>query len=177
MKIFTADQHFGHEAIIEICDRPFKSAEGMDNALIKRYCEVVSDDDVVYMLGDFLYWGRSRKPYFEHIFERLPGRKHLIIGNHDRLLPRDYLEAGFYSVHTHLEIEIEGIGPVALVHDPVLSELNRSALFLCGHAHTLFTHIRNVVNVGVDVWDYMPVTEDQLIAYAAPMGWLDDRGK
>lgn len=34
---FTSDTHFGHEAIIRHCGRPFASVAEMDEALIARW--------------------------------------------------------------------------------------------------------------------------------------------
>ena len=39
---FTADPHFGHTNIIRYENRPFDSAEEMDQELIRRWNETVS---------------------------------------------------------------------------------------------------------------------------------------
>ena len=52
MIYFIADPHFGHENILKLCDRPFSSVEEMDELLIRRWNETVSDEDTVYLLGD-----------------------------------------------------------------------------------------------------------------------------
>ena len=50
---FIADTHFNHEQIINICKRPFKSVEEMNNSLIERWNDTVRDCDRVWVLGDF----------------------------------------------------------------------------------------------------------------------------
>lgn len=52
MIYFTADTHFGHCNVIRFCDRPFASAEEMDEAMIQNWNERVTGNDTVYILGD-----------------------------------------------------------------------------------------------------------------------------
>jgi calcineurin-like phosphoesterase family protein len=49
---YIADLHFGHWNIVRYDNRPFESIEEMDNALIRNWNNVVSDEDTVYILGD-----------------------------------------------------------------------------------------------------------------------------
>ena len=38
MKFFAiADMHFGHEAVIRYCNRPYQTVQEMDEDLIKRW--------------------------------------------------------------------------------------------------------------------------------------------
>lgn len=54
MKTFViADPHFGHKNIIRYCNRLFKSVAEMDKALIDNWNKTVSNDDFVWVLGDF----------------------------------------------------------------------------------------------------------------------------
>lgn len=158
MKWFTADQHFGHEKIIQMCERPFKNATLMQKQLIKRHNEVVQDGDDVYMLGDFSTLTASHIGTIQQILSKLKGRKHLILGNHDIRNPITLQEAGFYSVHyPYLEVE-----EFICVHDPALSQTDRKHRFLCGHIHNLFEQQLNCFNVGVDVRNYRPISIEEI---------------
>lgn len=42
-----ADTHFSHENIIKYCNRPFRTVEEMNNALVKNWNNNVSKNDVV----------------------------------------------------------------------------------------------------------------------------------
>jgi len=95
---------------------------------------------------------KHRKSELINITRRLNGRKHLIYGNHDYFLPIEYIRAGFWSAHTHLEVE-----GMICVHDPCFAVTDPLTTFLCGHVHTLFKYVSNCVNVGVDQWNYTPV--------------------
>lgn len=154
---FTADWHLCHDNIIKYCDRPFKNAKEMDRTIVKNYCEMVSNSDVVFFVGDLSMRRRQYLEWFIKLFRKLPGVKHLILGNHDYLHPFDYIEVGFTSVHTSLEV-----GDFILVHDPAVATVDRSRKFICGHVHGLFKLQGNALNVGVDVWDFKPVTLAQV---------------
>ena len=157
MRWFTSDQHFFHENIIKYTGRPFSSARRMNLELIRRYCEKVQPEDIVFMLGDFTMAGVNFKPSVAQIVDQLPGTKILILGNHDSFKPFEYVEMGFQSVHTALDI-----GEFVLAHDPATSIVRQDKKWLCGHVHNLFLKQKNVVNVGVDVWDYYPVSIEEV---------------
>ena len=146
MIYFSADHHFGHEAIIEYCNRPFKNVAVMDKALIKNHNAIVADSDDVFFVGDFSLKTAIHKDYLRQIIGKLNGKKHLILGNHDKLNPFDYVEFGFLDVHTSLVVD-----DIVVVHDPACSCIDRSKLFVCGHVHDLFVMCLNVINVSVEV--------------------------
>lgn len=50
MIYYTGDQHFGHSNIIRFCNRPFVTVAEMDEALIKNWNNVVSNDDMIIFL-------------------------------------------------------------------------------------------------------------------------------
>ena len=53
MTYFTADTHFGHQNVIRFCDRPWQTAEEMDEAMIERWNDRVRNNDTIYILKEF----------------------------------------------------------------------------------------------------------------------------
>ena len=162
MIYFTADHHFGHDGIIEYEARPFHNVRDMDKKLIRFHNEVVNEEDITYFLGDLSLKGPMYKDYYHSILSKMNGFKVLILGNHDTLKPFDYVELGFVSVHTMQRITYNETR-YNLVHDPAVSIIDKTTTFLHGHLHSLFKQVKNCINVGVDIWDYKPVSILQII--------------
>ena len=80
------------------------------------------------------------------------------MGNHDIKDATFYSDIGFMSVH----YPYFKVNDFICVHDPALSQVDRDKIFLCGHIHDLFKTQKNCINVGVDVWDFKPVSETEL---------------
>jgi calcineurin-like phosphoesterase family protein len=158
MIYFTADYHLGHTAIIDSCDRPFKSVQQMDKVIILNHNSVVHLNDDVYLIGDLSLATKTHRGTLEQYIHNLNGRIHLIVGNHDI---RDCVflhEIGIYSIHyPYLEVE-----EFICIHDPAASCTDRSRTFLHGHIHTLFSRYKNCVNVGVDVNNFTPVSIESI---------------
>lgn len=77
---FSSDHHFGHERIIELCDRPFRDVAHMNEEIIERHNAVVEPEDLVYFLGDVALGKRVETL---PLVARMNGRKVLVAGNHD----------------------------------------------------------------------------------------------
>jgi calcineurin-like phosphoesterase family protein len=87
---FVSDTHFSHRNIVKFC--PQRQVEfGVDlndpdmlqkhdDALIRRWNMTVGKHDTVYILGDLSF---APVEETKKILEKLHGKKHLIIGNHD----------------------------------------------------------------------------------------------
>ena len=159
MKRFvTADPHFGNDAIIQHCNRPFKNASHMDKQLIRNFNSVVSNDDDLYIVGDVSLRTSQYRHYYEMLFQKLNGRIHIIAGNHEVRNFNLYAETGAMSFH-HPYLEVEEF---VLCHDPALSVVDRNRIFLVGHIHDLFKVQKNCINVGVDVHDYKPISFEEV---------------
>lgn len=165
MIFYTADLHFGYPPILHDTARPFSSVEEMDEALIEGWNRRVSSTDTVYVVGDFSY-NNGHAPI--QYLSRLRGNICLIRGNHDtgwddaeRVL--DYCR----SVKDFLEIDDQGTH-VILCHYPILHE--KGGYMVHGHIHnqrnhafTLLQQLPKVLNAGVDINFFRPVTLPELI--------------
>lgn len=113
MNYFTSDLHLGHRNIIRLCNRPFATIEEMDETLIRNWNAKVTNGDTVYILGDLLF--RNEKPAEEYL-KQLKGKKHPIIGNHDRdWVKKCNLEDFFESVN-NLHFISDGKRQMTLCH-------------------------------------------------------------
>ncbi len=188
---FTSDQHFGHANIIGFCERPFTDVDEMNTEIARRWTEVVQPDDTVYVLGDYAM-GRINETLA--ITRQLPGRKILLAGNHDRCFvdssnPRLtwiglYIEAGFAEIHQGtILVDVDG-RTVRACHFPHLDTdaeyspdrrdkfakhrpIDDGDWLLHGHVHEKWQHRNRMINVGVDVWDFYPVSERELAGMMA----------
>ena len=124
---FIADTHFGDSAILRYENRPFENVSHMDNELISRWNSVVSDDDRVYVLGDF-----GAEGYETEVISALKGKKYLIKGNHDVKSNDYYRKAGFEEVYDH-PIILDNFW--ILSHDAVYVNINMPYANLFGHVH------------------------------------------
>ena len=166
MIFYTSDLHFGHENVIKLCSRPFSSVEEMDESLIEGWNGAVHRDDHVYILGDLLF--KAEKPP-EAYLKRLRGRKHLILGNHDRTwVDKVELSAYFESVE-RLAVINTGKGKATLCHFPMMDYEGKYLIHGHTHARTnmpywgLLKANDNAFNAGVDVNGFRPVTIDELV--------------
>ena len=152
---WTADHHFGHGGARGLFGRPFASTALMDQALVARWNEVVGAGDVVWHLGDFAV--RQPAARLAELLAALAGSKHLIRGNNDG--PATTGQAGWASVQPYAELEEDGTFLV-LCHYPLRSwhRMRRGALNLHGHSHGRLAPLPRQVDVGVDCWDFRPVT-------------------
>lgn len=193
---FTSDTHFWHPKVIKYCKRPFLCAtharipwddvqpcevcvDNMNQALIERWNSTVAATDTVVHCGDFAMGPRSN---IAPTRAKLNGRIILVKGNHDRSDSAMH-EAGFDEVHSRLEMELDGY-KLYLSHipsGPDHFETNRKFdsrllkpppaqydYWLCGHVHEAWRRKGNIINVGVDVSDYQPLTLEELLKRDLP---------
>ncbi len=152
---YTSDSHLGHDNIRAYCERPFSSCREMDEYLIEKWNEAVKPEDTIYHIGDFAFGGFHNIVYY---LKKLNGKKILIKGNHDRSI-QSMLKAGFDEVYSEKIEVIQGL-TVEFRHKPRPCAVD---LQICGHIHRHFKVKGNIVNAGCDVWDFRPITFEQIV--------------
>lgn len=155
MDFFTADEHFNHTNIMRHCHRPFKWVDEMNEAFIENHNAVVTDEDRVWHLGDFA-WGDP-----SNFISRLRGKEHhLILGNHDREnLCRRYFTSVQQVKMLHLQLDDENV-MLWLSHYAHRSwpSSHYGTIHLFGHTHNTLKGIGRSFDIGVDAWNYKPVS-------------------
>lgn len=155
---FIADTHFGDKNIIKFENRPFRNVDEMNETMIKNWNEVVSDEDTVFVIGDFI----SSK-YYINIITMLKGHIKLIVGNHDALLLEKY--KSFPNVEVY-EYPIIYKDFWILSHEPMYISKNMPYGLIFGHVHnnpmyvTVSSHSYCVCAERVG---YTPISFDDII--------------
>lgn len=156
----------------------------MNAGIIDRYNNAIDANDEVFWLGDVVM-GKPAETLSS--VAACNGEKHLIVGNHDRMFATKtnpeknarmhalYKEEGGFSTITHgyTYITLESTNrSVMLCHFPHEGDhtetdryadqrppKNSGTWTLCGHVHDLWKQQGSTINVGVDAWGGIPVSE------------------
>ena len=135
-----SDTHFNHAGILSFKDyigkpvRDFDSVEQMNEAMMDNWVSVVGPKDTVIHCGDVLF-GHNKVEWMTENFDRLPGKKRLVVGNHDNLK----MLAPFFK-DMQLWIDMPGfIFTHTPLHESTLAEKHRfkePKINVHGHIHT-----------------------------------------
>ena len=173
-KFYTSDLHIGHQNCIKFDNRPFSTLEEMHDTIVENWNSVVKKDDDVYILGDYAW----RNEIGLEILKKLKGKKHLILGNHDKI--NEHMKKEFVSIE-QIKIVKDGEKYVVLCHFPMAhwQGADYGYIHLFGHIHSgrdsrPFEEYRKAMikrnipyecyNVGCMLHNYTPVTLEQLIS-------------
>jgi len=169
MIFFTSDLHLGHANIIRHCNRPFATVDEMDEVLIDNWNAKVSKGDTVYILGDLMF--RNKRPAEEYL-SQLNGKKHLVVGNHDKAwMKKVDLSRWFESVEM-MRFFSDGQRKITLCHYPMMSWpfSNHDGWLIYGHIHEntdmdywpLIERSAYMLNAGVDINGFAPVSFEEM---------------
>lgn len=172
MNYFTGCTHFNHSNIIKYCERPYPDIGTMERDMIWKWNKKVSDDDVVYHLGDF---GFGSNEVLRIFLEHLNGYKIIVKGNHDHKSLKALREIGWDDCSKKpRRLWSEYFGQILLSHRPIKDEAQLSNCDWNFHAHTHQTHVvtGNKIHVGVESWNFEPVSELEILRYLVGEGYL-----
>jgi calcineurin-like phosphoesterase family protein len=183
---FIADTHFGHALMISERKnddgsarpklRDFASIDDHDEHIVDMWNAVVTPTTTVYHLGDFAFW-KLPIERVQRIFDRLNGRKNLLIGNHD--VP-EIESLGWEQVFkgpVHFKDADSGIKFVGSHHP--LREWDgffSGTVHIHGHTHSNLPSSRRSLDVGVDNVGYVPLTVAEIFTLMSMLPELDFRG-
>lgn len=157
MIYFIADTHFGHKNILKYCNRPFRTVDEMNSALVRNWNNLVKPGDTVFFLGDWSF-GRGARTA-EYWARRLNGNIITISGSHDK---KGKLNSS--------EIVNYGHSRFLVIHDPQQIPKDWTGWVIHGHKHNndlanypFINGQRKTINVSVETIGYRPVSIDRLL--------------
>lgn len=189
----TSDTHYSHKNTLRYCGRPFFTIKQCDDAMIERWNTVVKPEDTVYHFGDVAMHTAPMKRILPQLngkkilivgnhdlvypyFLKTRGQKFI-----DKMM-KEYTEAGFSEILPSGTIRhltgSNGFNVKArLSHFPTknafdsyhndkhdaMRPIDNGNLNICGHIHIGWLKHGNNINVGVDVFDFTPVSLDTVI--------------
>ena len=171
MIYFSSDLHFNHNKEFIYKPRGFTNVDDMNNTIIQNFNSIITYNDDLYLLGDTMLGDLNDSL---KLFHQLPGRIHLIWGNHCTNNRKQAL------AQCDNVVEIIGFATIIkynkyhfyLSHFPTLTTnydldkpLTQRILCLAGHTHSkeLFEPCGSY-NVAVDAHNCFPVSIEQIIS-------------
>lgn len=174
MKYYISDLHFNHKNILSFDKRPFKSLEIMNQQLVKNWNSVVTNEDHVYVLGDFIWDKASNWPFF---LKQLKGNIHLIQGNHDLKQYNPEVMKYLVEVTNYKEIK-DGDFTIIMSHFPFCSwkhDYDDSVFHFYGHVHVTkeWKTVNRYMKQLRDNYINVPDNRGQAINVGCMMPWMN----
>jgi calcineurin-like phosphoesterase family protein len=123
---------------------------------------VVQPDDTIHHLGDMFFCSQARA---HSILDQLPGKIHLILGNHDKMIVNTDLRDRFMSIRELDVIKIKGLPRIAICHYPMRawSGSHHGSLHCHGHSHGNIAPYPNSLDVSLENTNYYPIKLEDVI--------------
>lgn len=164
MHWFSSDYHFDHANIIKYANRPFKSVEEMNEAIIANHNACVKPDDDFWFLGDFVF-GENKIRKGANFLRRLNGRKNLIFGNHDPHTREFGCMFDSYGHYAEISVNKQRI---VLMHYAmrIWNKSHHGVWQLYGHSHNTLPDDPTLLSfdAGVDCHNFRPLSFDDVDA-------------
>ena len=148
-----ADLHFGHANVAKW--RGFDSVDEHDAHIIRRWNNIVTNADTIWILGDIAMGHESNIDKLG----LLHGYKKIVLGNHDTRPSSKYLE---YAERVYGAHQLKNF---ILTHIPVhSSEFTRFTANIHGHLHTRSIDDPRYFCVSCEQIDYTPILLSDVIS-------------
>lgn len=178
-RFFTADFHLGssqllNKSLVKTNFRDFETIDDMNSHLIETCNNIAKPEDIIIHVGDFCSYKQDRghigllKNPITYI-KQIDATFVNLQGNHD-------ISNRVKSIGVSMRTSIGRFSDVSISHYPsyerkAIGHFIPGDIHLCGHVHNSWKYFidkkNNVlnINVGVDVWNYRIVSEQELIDY------------
>lgn len=142
--LYIADLHLFHKNVTgegtNFDNRPFATMEEMNQEIVRRWNQAVSEQDHVYILGDFIWNFKNNKEAALEVVHALNGKLHLIQGNHDYGIHMPEYRACFREITPYKKIQDSLQGKPQLVilshyYIPFYESHYYGSILLHGHSH------------------------------------------
>lgn len=156
-----SDSHFGHDNIAKYCGRP----PNHDYRIADSWRKIVGPKDRLLHLGDLTVWFGIKQEAWETIAASLPGKKYLIMGNHDKRDPDFYNKMGF-TVTPPFTAKM-GIRSIHFSHEPQTVKDPSWDFNIHGHVHNGHHNYKPEpwhINVSVEALHYRPFQIGDLLS-------------
>ena len=178
---FSSDQHFGHRNVLRFCQRPYETTKEMGKALIDNWNSKVTNNDIVFVLGDF-FWFHSRHE-IKKVIDKLNGKTiYIVPGNHCKRVAYELCDERVQLLDDISALYIRETGTpqvkyeVYVSHMPLMSwpHRERGSYNFFGHIHSgprslsqvdqdLPFHKGLQYDIGVDNNEYTPIELEEVI--------------
>lgn len=174
---FTSDTHYHHKNIVRGTSewkieespygiqrtRDFDTLEEHDEALIKRFNEVVKQDDVLWHLGDWSFGGYEQIQKFRN--RLICQNIHIVFGNHDQNIVKYNLEGCFNSTQWVKQFTInKQMFFLSHYSHQVWDKSHKGSIHLFGHSHGSLKGIGRSMDCGVDTNNLYPYHLDEILS-------------
>jgi len=164
-----SDTHFNHAPILKFKDYAglpprgeFDNVDQMNQCMLDNWASVVKPNDTVIHCGDVLF-GENKVDWLEANFAKLPGKKRLVLGNHDNV---KFLAPFFKDIQLWIQMD-KFILTHTPLHPTTLAESHRfdaeGMLNVHGHIHSNPSPEGPYKCVCVEQINYTPVNLEELI--------------
>ena len=166
-----SDTHFNHAPILTFKDyagKPprdgFTDVNHMNEVMLDNWASVVKPNDTVIHCGDVLF-GMDKVDWMTNVFAKLPGKKRLVLGNHDNA---KMIAPFFKDVQLWIDMSDRGL---LFSHTPqhasTLAEShrfgNKPLLNVHGHIHSNPSPECPYRCVCVEHINYTPINLEELV--------------